>query len=153
MFFLDRFFFLEIDGNFFKTFFLRKTLAFVSLVPGLGLEHSCPWPWPRIFLCVLGLGFEPCVLDSSSGNQQRWSREHNLRGQRHKKNPRPRTDFSRTDPLEAKPRTKDTRRNCSPKKMVPKKFLQGDIKKKKGLRVRRRQISAKNQASLQPKKR
>ena len=44
------FFFLEIDRKkIFKTFFLRKTLAFVSLV--LSLEHSCPWPWPRIFLC------------------------------------------------------------------------------------------------------
>ena len=43
-------FFLEIDRKKnFKTFFLRKTLAFVSLVLGLGLEHSCPWP--RIFLC------------------------------------------------------------------------------------------------------
>ena len=51
----------------------------------------CPWPWPRaflslalrgsvlgkpvlglrlglgFFLCVLGLGLEPCVLDSTSG--------------------------------------------------------------------------------------
>ena len=47
------FFFLEIDRKFFfKTFFFRKTLAFVSLassIPILGLEHS--YPWPRIFLC------------------------------------------------------------------------------------------------------
>ena len=43
-------FLLEIDQKkIFKNFFLRKTLAFVSLV--LGLEHSCPWPWLRIFLC------------------------------------------------------------------------------------------------------
>ena len=33
---------------------------------------------------------------------QRCSRGHNLRGQRLEKNPKPRTDFSRTDPLEAK---------------------------------------------------
>ena len=45
---------LEIDGkNFFKTFFLRKTLAFDSLVLGLGLEHSCPWP--RILFVSLAL--------------------------------------------------------------------------------------------------
>ena len=37
---------------------------------------------------------------------QRWSRGHKARGQGHKKNPRPRprTAFSRTDPLEAKDR-------------------------------------------------
>ena len=49
---------------------------------------------------------------------QRWSRGHKARGQGqgHKKNPRPRTAFPRTDTLEAKdknargqePRTKDT---------------------------------------------
>ena len=38
-------------------------------IPVLGLESvcprkGCPWPWPRIFFCVLGL--EPCVLDSTS---------------------------------------------------------------------------------------
>ena len=36
----------------------------------LGLERVCPrkgCPWPRIFFCVLGigLGLEPCVLDST----------------------------------------------------------------------------------------
>ena len=53
-----------------------RTLAAVSLV--LVLEHSCPWPREglsskRLFLalasdffCVLGLGFELCVLDSTS---------------------------------------------------------------------------------------
>ena len=54
----------------------------MSLVLGLGLEHSCPWPrevCPRKevclylalasnFFCVLGLGLEPCVLDSTSGS-------------------------------------------------------------------------------------
>ena len=57
-------------------FFFWKTLAAVSLVLGLGLEHSCPWPPEGLFserlslaldfFCVLGLGFEPCVLDSTS---------------------------------------------------------------------------------------
>ena len=37
-------------------------------------------------------------------NKQRWSRGHKARGQRHKKNPRPRTAFPRTDTLEAKDR-------------------------------------------------
>ena len=53
----------------------------MSLV--LGLEHSvlglervcprkgCPWPWPRIFFCVLGLGLELCVLDSTSAVQRK----------------------------------------------------------------------------------
>ena len=49
----------------------------VSLVLGLGLEHSCPWPRECLsseglflasdFFSVLGLGLEPCVLDSTSG--------------------------------------------------------------------------------------
>ena len=47
----------------------------MSLV--LGLEHSCPRPREGLsskrlslasaFFCVLGLGLEPCVLDSISG--------------------------------------------------------------------------------------
>ena len=50
----------------------------MSLVLGLGLEHSCPWPRECLsserlslalasdFFCVLGLGLEPCVLDYTS---------------------------------------------------------------------------------------
>ena len=54
----------------------------MTLVLGLGLEHSCPWPRECLsserlslalalasdFFCVLGLGLglEPCVLDSTS---------------------------------------------------------------------------------------
>ena len=61
-------------------FFFREHFALVSLV--LGLEHSCPWPRECLsserlslalalasdFFCVLGLGLglEPCVLDSTS---------------------------------------------------------------------------------------
>ena len=60
-------------------FFFWRALALVSLVLGLGLEHSCPWPRECLsserlslalasdFFCVLGLGLEPCVLDSTSG--------------------------------------------------------------------------------------
>ena len=60
-------------------FFSGEHLRFVSLVLGLGLENSCPWPRERLsserlslalasdFFCVLGLGLEPCVLDSTSG--------------------------------------------------------------------------------------
>ena len=62
-------------------FFFWRALALVSLVLGLGLEHSCPWPRECLsserlslalasdFFCVLGLGLEPCVLDSTSGNK------------------------------------------------------------------------------------
>ena len=53
----------------------------MSLVLGVGLEHSCPWPREGLsseglslalasdFLCVhgLSLGLELCVLDSTSG--------------------------------------------------------------------------------------
>ena len=47
--------------NVWGLFFLENNCA---LVPGLGLEHSCPWP--RIFFCALGL--EDCVLDSACVN-------------------------------------------------------------------------------------
>ena len=49
----------------------------MPLVLGLDLEHSCPWPQKDLsserlslasdFFCVLGLGLELCVLDSTSG--------------------------------------------------------------------------------------
>ena len=48
-----------------------SSLALASSIPVLGLRRVCPrkgypWPWPRNFFCVLGLGLEPCVLDSTS---------------------------------------------------------------------------------------
>ena len=51
------------------------SLALASSIPVLGLESvcprkGCPWSWPRIFFCVLGLGLEPCVPDSTSGEQR-----------------------------------------------------------------------------------
>ena len=49
--------------------------SLASSIPVLGLESVCPrkgCPWPRIFFCVLGLGLEPCVLDSTSGKKY-WS--------------------------------------------------------------------------------
>ena len=92
--FLENVFFVAIScKTFVKTFFFWRALAFVSLVLGLGLEHSCPWPRECLsserlslasdffvslasrvsvfgkavlglgFFCVLGL--EPCVLDST----------------------------------------------------------------------------------------
>ena len=60
-------------------FFFRRALVLVSLVLGLGFEHSCPWPRECLsserlslvlasdFFLVLGLGLEPCVLYSTSG--------------------------------------------------------------------------------------
>ena len=87
--FFGKRFFVEIARKIFvKTFFFWRSkkkfllfwraLALVSLV--LGLEHSCPWPreclsserlslvlaLASVFFCVLGLGLEPCVLDSTS---------------------------------------------------------------------------------------
>ena len=65
--------------TFFEDLFFREhlwlcpwSLALASSIPVLGLgrfcpRKGCPWPWPRIFFCVLGL--EPCVLDSTSGPQ------------------------------------------------------------------------------------
>ena len=45
------------------------SLALAWSIPVLDLERVCPrkgCPWPRIFFCVLGLGLERCVLDSTS---------------------------------------------------------------------------------------
>ena len=68
----------RLPEKLFEDLFFWRTLAAVSLVLGLGLEHSCPWPQVGLsserlslalatdFLCVLGL--EPCVLDSTSAS-------------------------------------------------------------------------------------
>ena len=81
-FFGKRFFFWRSLKKFlWRPFFFWRALALVSLVLGLGLEHSCPWPRQCLsskrlslalasdFFCVLGLGLEPCVLDSTSVSQ------------------------------------------------------------------------------------
>ena len=62
-----------------------------------------------------------------TSDYQRWSRGHKARGQGRKKNPRPRTAFSRTDTLEAKDRNargQGHRRKRSPKKSLQKYFFQ-----------------------------
>ena len=53
---------LEIAGKFFLRpfYFFWRTLASVSLVLGLGLEHSCPWP-------LDGLSSERLSLALASG--------------------------------------------------------------------------------------
>ena len=72
-----------------------RTLAAVSLVLGIGLEHFCPWPREGLFskrlslasdfFCVFGLGLEPCVLDSTFGilspviTKQQSSLKHHVR--------------------------------------------------------------------------
>ena len=41
----------------------------------LFFENTCAsvfGPWPRIFFCVLGLGLELCVLDSTTGTYMAW---------------------------------------------------------------------------------
>ena len=60
-------------------------------------------------------------------NYQRWSRGHKAQGQGHKKNPRPRTAFPRTDTLEAKDR------NARGQGQGPRTQAQVLSKKKKGL--------------------
>ena len=47
------------------------SLASASIIPFLGLVRVSPQkigPWPQIFFCVIGLGLESCVLDSTSAN-------------------------------------------------------------------------------------
>ena len=74
--FFGKRFFVGIAWKIFvKTFFFffESTCACVL---GLGHEHSCPWPRECLsserlsltsdFFGVLGLGLEPCVLDSTS---------------------------------------------------------------------------------------
>ena len=74
---------LEIEDClkiFFEDIFFENTCGCVL---GPGLEHSCPWPREGLsserlslalvlasdFFCVLGLGLEPCVLESTSANR------------------------------------------------------------------------------------
>ena len=81
-FFGKRFFCGDCLKNFCEDLFFSfwRALALMSLVLGLGFEHSCPWPRECLsserlslalalasdFFCVLGLGLEPCVRDSTS---------------------------------------------------------------------------------------
>ena len=61
---------------------------------------------------------------------QRWSRGHKARGQGHKKNPRPRTAFPRTEPLEAKDRNARGQGHRRPKRSKKKglqKYFSGDL--------------------------
>ena len=59
----DLFFYGDRRKNFCEDFFFWRALALVSLVLGLGLEHSCrwpriflsPWPWPRALCSRLHL--------------------------------------------------------------------------------------------------
>ena len=83
----DLFFFFFFFGDRLKNFcedlfFFWRALALCVL----GLEHSCPWPRECLsserlslalasdFFCVLGLGLglEPCVLDSTSDIEFYW---------------------------------------------------------------------------------
>ena len=73
--FVKTFFFFFFFGDRLKNFcdfgeHLRLCpWSLASSNPVLGLESVCPrkgCPWPWFFFCVLGLGLEPCVLDSTS---------------------------------------------------------------------------------------
>ena len=69
--------FLRSREKNFADLFYENTCACVL---SLGLEHSCPWPREGLsseglflalasdFLCVVGLGLESCVVDSTSAN-------------------------------------------------------------------------------------
>ena len=84
--------------------------------------------------------FQQLIFHHNTGNQ-RWSRGHKARGQGHKKNPRPRTAFPRTDTLEAKdrnargqgqgPRTQSASALQKKKKKGLHKNFSGDLQKKK----------------------
>ena len=61
---------LKVSGTpetfFGKRFFWRSPKNFSKY---LSLESTCGgvlYPWPRMFFYVLGLGLEPCVLDSTA---------------------------------------------------------------------------------------
>ena len=61
------------EKYFWRPFFFRRKLAPVSLVLGLGLEHSCPWPWEVLFSERLSLAlasdfFVSLALASSLGS-------------------------------------------------------------------------------------
>ena len=79
------------------------------------------------------------IIVAAYRSNQRWSRGHKARGQGqgHKKNPRPRTAFPRTDTLEAKDQWHKLK--CSPKKKGFHKNFSGDLQKK----------TQKNERSLQ----
>ena len=72
--FLENVFFGDRLKFFSEDLFFWIALALVSLILGLGLEHSCPWLREGLsvalasdFFCVAaGLGLEHCVLDSTS---------------------------------------------------------------------------------------
>ena len=88
-----------------------------------------------------------------NAHAQRWSRGHKARGQGqgHKKNPRPRTAFPRTDTLEAKDRNargqgpRTQAQVLSKKKRGLHKNFLGDLQKKK--------VSTKNFQAISTKKR
>ena len=83
--FLESLKFCGCHEKIFEDLFFWRTLAPVSFVLGLGLKQSCPWPREGLssegllfasashFLCVLGLGLKPCVLNSTSGNRHLYS--------------------------------------------------------------------------------
>ena len=77
------------------------SLALASSIPVFELERvcprkDCPRPWPRIF-CVLDLGFEPCVLDSTFGVLIWLVRDLNLKTPTPETNALPRTRPTRTE--------------------------------------------------------
>ena len=86
--------------------------------------HTMPW-----FLCLISVypvPFLSVLCRYCTFICQRWSRGHKTQGQRHKKNPRPRTALPWTDPLEAK----DTSASVISKKVFKKIFQPFSRKKR-----------------------
>ena len=79
---------------------------------------------------------------------QKWSQGHNLQGQDqgHKKNPRPRTDFLRTDSLKAKDR------NARGQGQGPRTQFASVLQKKRGLQNFFQATSKKNKNKTRRKK-
>ena len=71
------------------------------------------------------MNFPTLMLTFIRGGVEDTKLEAKAKDQEHKKNPRPRTAFSRTDPLEAK--DQGHRRKCSPKKKGLQNFFSGNL--------------------------
>ena len=126
--------------------------------------HLCPWSLAlasNIPVLGLGLGFFCVSLALASSHVSstpalvinRGGVESTTFEAKDTKKIRGQGPTSREQTLSRpRPRTKDTRRNCSPKKMVPKKFLQATSKKKRSSREKTPNFRKKS-GVLQPKKR
>ena len=59
------FFFWDCVKNFCEDLFFWRALVLASLVPGLGLEHSCPWPREGLSSKTLSLALASSLVSST----------------------------------------------------------------------------------------